>query len=128
MSATVVVGVELLDQGRKLMEYQGYKIVGDGTFGHMVIKSIGPGAIPRDLSGAYTSSEIAQRAVDNYVDRKKIEDARIAAIRDARPTPIELKQPKEELTDTALVPKEPKPEGVKTFLETEPTTAPDNKE
>ena len=76
------------------MEYKGYKIIGDGTYGQKVIKNIGPGTIPRNLSGSFTNDAEAIRAIDRYVGAKEVEDVRIKAVRDARPTTPKLKEVK----------------------------------
>lgn len=60
------------------MEYKGYMIVGDGNFGMKLIKSIGKGAIPLDLRGAFTTAHEAQRAID-YVRKDKDAEANVTA-------------------------------------------------
>ena len=58
------------------MEYKGFKILGDGTFGYKTIKSVGAGAVPKSLSGVYTSNPIAMKAIDAYVEVKETKNAR----------------------------------------------------
>ena len=53
------------------MEYNGYKIEGDGTFGYSNIKPIGKGSVPLELRGTYTTKTFAQKAIDGYIATKK---------------------------------------------------------
>lgn len=53
------------------MEYSGYRIQHDGTFGMYTIKPIGKGAIPKTLRGRYTSYGAAKQAIDAYVKTQK---------------------------------------------------------
>lgn len=46
------------------MEYNGYKIVHDGSFGMYTIKPLGKGSTPKELKGRYTSYGAAQAAID----------------------------------------------------------------
>lgn len=46
------------------MEYKGYKIVGDGTFGMRHVKGIGKGDIPTALKGVFTGIKDACKAID----------------------------------------------------------------
>jgi hypothetical protein len=55
-------------------EYNGYKIVGDGTFGYKEIKSIGRGAIPNSLRGQFTTEKTAKQAIDSHVASKVTKD------------------------------------------------------
>lgn len=52
------------------MEYRGYKIEGDGTYGHKIIKS-SKGPLPNALKGSYTNSEFAKRAINIVADSKE---------------------------------------------------------
>lgn len=52
------------------MEYGGFTIVSDGTFGYSHIKPKGKGSVPVVLRGAYTKSSVAQSAIDNYNNAK----------------------------------------------------------
>jgi|JI10StandDraft_1071094.scaffolds.fasta_scaffold647062_2 hypothetical protein len=54
------------------MEYKGYNIVSDGTYGMRVIKGIGRGALPKDLNGAFSSDKTARKAIDLIVAKKEI--------------------------------------------------------
>ena len=49
------------------MEYKGYDIVGDGTYGHKLIKAIGKGSVHLELRGSYTNSNFAQTAIDQFL-------------------------------------------------------------
>jgi hypothetical protein len=54
------------------MEYLGYKIEGDGTFGMKVIKLIGfGGGLPKILEGSFTRTIEAKQAIDYYLSVKK---------------------------------------------------------
>lgn len=53
-----------------MFEYKGYNIVPDLTFGLKLIKSIGPGKIPNDLSGSYTNTEEAKKSINTYLELK----------------------------------------------------------
>lgn len=52
------------------MEYKGFKIVADGTFGMYSIKQLGSGAVPESLKGAYTTPAQAQFAIDAYQPKR----------------------------------------------------------
>ncbi len=54
------------------MEYRGYKIVGDGTFGYKEIKPVGRGSVPTGLRGTWVTVRDATRAIDLEVDRKEV--------------------------------------------------------
>ena len=54
------------------MEYEGYAIVGDGTFGYKHIKPTGKGSVALPLRGVYTTAFEAQKAIDAY-NREKLE-------------------------------------------------------
>ena len=56
------------------MEYKGYKIVSDGTFGNKTIKPIGRGSIPKSLRGAFTTDVFAIKQIDAYL--RGIEDGK----------------------------------------------------
>lgn len=53
------------------MEYRGYKIEGDGTFGYKHIKPIGKGSVSKVLQGAYTTGAEAEKAIDNFLKQKE---------------------------------------------------------
>ncbi len=50
--------------------YNGYKILGDGTFGYYEIHSKAQGQIPKGLKGSFTTRPLAMRAIDAYVETK----------------------------------------------------------
>lgn len=52
------------------LEYKGYQIVGDGTFGNYLIKPLGKGSVHLSLRGTYTSSGVAKRSIDQYESKK----------------------------------------------------------
>lgn len=52
-----------------MIEYRGYKIEPDGTYGHKVIRSF-KGALPNSLKGTFTTYEFAKRAINLVVDEK----------------------------------------------------------
>ena len=53
-----------------VIEYKGYNIVGDGTYGYKEIKTIGKGSLPLELRGSFTTSIFAQKAIDAYLQEK----------------------------------------------------------
>lgn len=53
------------------MEYNGFLIEGDGTFGYKQIKPVGRGSVPKQLRGKYTTALFAQSAIDAYLITKK---------------------------------------------------------
>lgn len=53
------------------MEYNGYKIVGDGVFGYSEIKPLGKGSVPLGLRGTYTTKSFAMKAIDFHVSNNK---------------------------------------------------------
>lgn len=52
------------------LEYNGYRIIGDGTFGQKLIQNIGRGSLPLSLRGSFTSVPQAQRAIDVVITEK----------------------------------------------------------
>ncbi len=52
------------------MEYRGFKIEGDGTFGYQEIKPLSRGSVPTPLRGIWVTKRDAQRAIDNEVAKK----------------------------------------------------------
>lgn len=55
----------------KGIEYKGYLIVNDRTFGYFEVKHTGKGSLPKALSGRYTKSSIAMRDIDTYTNSKE---------------------------------------------------------
>ena len=47
-----------------MIEYNGYRIVGDGTFGMKNIQTIGRGSLPAILRGSFSSSKEAMIAIN----------------------------------------------------------------
>lgn len=73
------------------MEYKGYVIEGDKTFGMMVIKFPGQGGqVPDILKGTFTKPKEAMRAIDQYVLLKEERDNRPPAIKKVKLTPREV--------------------------------------
>lgn len=58
------------------MEYNGYSIESDGTFGHFHIKPLGRGSVPVKLRGAYTNTAFAMKAIDAQISSKGAKDAK----------------------------------------------------
>lgn len=52
------------------LEYKGYQIVGDGTFGNYLIKQSGKGSVHLSLRGTYTSTGVAKRSIDQHESSK----------------------------------------------------------
>lgn len=53
------------------MEYNGYKVEGDGVFGYCHIKPLGKGSVPKELRGTYTTKTFAQKAIDFHLSTNK---------------------------------------------------------
>lgn len=53
------------------MEYKGFNIVGDGTFGYKKVKRVGSGTAPKFCSGSFTSESFAKKAIDQYLSGKE---------------------------------------------------------
>lgn len=53
------------------MEYKGYDIVSDGTYGNKAIKPIGKGSVPKALRGMFTTYYFAQKQIDGYLEDVK---------------------------------------------------------
>lgn len=60
------------------MEYKGYNIVGDNTFGMVSIKPVGRGSVNNALLGGYTSRAFAMRAIDTFVSLSGKKEKRVA--------------------------------------------------
>jgi len=52
------------------MEYKGYKVVGDGTFGYKHIVPLSKGSVSLELRGAYTTAVEAHKAIDSFETSK----------------------------------------------------------
>lgn len=52
------------------MDYNGFKIVGDGTYGYKEVKQIGRGAVPLSLRGKFTTEKVARQAIDQHLSSK----------------------------------------------------------
>lgn len=53
------------------MEYNGYRIEHDGSFGMYTIKPLGRGSTPKELKGRYTDYGAAKDAIDASHASKK---------------------------------------------------------
>lgn len=53
------------------MEYKGYIIKSDKTFGYFEIRHTGKGSLPNSLAGSYTHTNLAKRAIDAWLDKKE---------------------------------------------------------
>lgn len=56
------------------VEYNGYKIVNDGTYGYKEIKSAGRGSVHLPLRGKFTSEKAARQAIDQHIASKVTKD------------------------------------------------------
>lgn len=56
------------------VEYNGYKIVNDGTYGYKEIKPLSRGSIHLSLRGKFTTEKVARQAIDNYLTSKVTKD------------------------------------------------------
>lgn len=59
------------------MEYNGYNIEGDGSFGMKLIKTIGRGSLPLELRGSFQSVRDARRAIDIIRSKKEKPNAEV---------------------------------------------------
>lgn len=55
-------------------EYNGYKIVSDGTYGYKEIKPAGRGSIHLSLRGKFTTEKVARQAIDQHLSSKVNQD------------------------------------------------------
>lgn len=54
-----------------MLEYKGYGIVGDGTFGYKEIKVIGKGSVHLELRDQkFTNSKQAELAIDSFLAKQ----------------------------------------------------------
>lgn len=75
-----------------MMEYKGYRIEGDGTFGMKVIKKIGiGGGLPVVLEGSFTKALTAQHAIDQYILLKEEKEEHIPRPKKVKLFPREVK-------------------------------------
>lgn len=58
----------------KDVEYNGYKIVNDDTFGNKEIKSLGRGSVHIPLRGKFTTEKAARQAIDQHIASKVNKD------------------------------------------------------
>jgi hypothetical protein len=72
------------------MEYQGYKIEGDRTFGMFLIKLLSGGSLPEILRGSYTKAGEAKLAIDQYRRLQEERDNRPAPVKKVKLTPREV--------------------------------------
>ena len=56
------------------IEYKGYKVMGDKTYGFKEIKPVGKGSVHLSLRGKYTTLAAARQAIDSYLDSKQVKD------------------------------------------------------
>jgi hypothetical protein len=50
------------------MEYEGYKIESDGSYGNKIIKKVGKGSVHRSLRGSFTTTVFAIRQIDAHLE------------------------------------------------------------
>jgi hypothetical protein len=75
------------------VEYRGYSIEGDGTFGMKVIKYPGRGgAIPQCLEGSFTKPQEAMFAIDQYLLLKEEKENKPEPIKKVKLQPREVKE------------------------------------
>lgn len=75
------------------MEYNGFRIEGDGTFGMKVIKTIGAGSIPEALKGSFSKNIFAQQAIDFYLAEKQERlDSIVPRVKKVKLYPREVKE------------------------------------
>lgn len=71
------------------MEYRGWKIEGDKTFGNFLIKRVGAGVVPGMLGGSFTNTEFAKKAVDRWLNYQEAKDRD----REAKARPVVRRKP-----------------------------------
>lgn len=54
------------------MEYQGFLIKGDGTYGYLKVAPLGKGSVPMELRGSWTNSTFAKESIDTYLKSKEV--------------------------------------------------------
>lgn len=60
-----------MDDGDKMLEYKGYAIVGDGSYGYKSIKPIGKGSVHLELRNSrFTNDGFAKRAIDAFLAKQ----------------------------------------------------------
>lgn len=75
------------------MDYKGYKIVGDGTFGMKKIKYPGVGGgLPKQLEGSFTKAQEAMWAIDYYLAVKQAYEDKPEPIKKVKLYPREVKK------------------------------------
>ena len=57
------------------LEYKGYKIVSDRSYGYYNIQHTGKGSLPKMLSGQYTKTTIAKQDIDVWLSSKDDKEA-----------------------------------------------------
>ena len=57
------------------MEYKGFNIKNDGSFGYKTIHNVGSGTLPTKLKGLFTTVTFAKKAIDIYTSEKEKSDA-----------------------------------------------------
>lgn len=73
------------------MNYNGYNIESDNSFGLKYVKYPGQGGqVPEMLKGAYTTYREAQKAIDHYLAIKKEIEDRPPPIKKVKLTPREV--------------------------------------
>ena len=50
------------------MEYKGYKIESDGTYGNKIIKPLSKGSVHKNLRGSFTTSVFAMKQIDAHLE------------------------------------------------------------
>lgn len=69
--------------GSTEVEYKEYRIIADGTFGMYNIKQLGSGAVPKELTGSFTTPHQAKVAIDAYKPKRGVKkDAKTEATTD----------------------------------------------
>lgn len=54
-----------------MIEYKGYNVVGDGTFGYSEIKAIGKGSVHLELrTQKFTNTRQAKLAIDSFLAKQ----------------------------------------------------------
>jgi hypothetical protein len=56
------------------MEYKGYSVEGDNTFGYHKVRAVGKGSVHLVLRGSYTTPTEAMLAIDRFLDAQEVKN------------------------------------------------------
>lgn len=65
-----------------MVEYKGYSIVGDGSYGFKNIKAVGKGSVNLELRGSFTNAKQAELAIDRFLLKEAAKPKKKGAVKD----------------------------------------------